>query len=320
MVWFVFVALMSAAGTYAVRWYALQRSIVDIPNERSSHTTATPRGGGVAVVVSFFAGLVWLWLDGGMEDGVLFALLSVLPIVIVSLIDDMVSLSARVRMGVQTFSAVLALVALGGVNALHLGFFELEGLWINFFAFLAIVWMTNLYNFLDGIDGYAGSEAVFAGAGAYLLFGSEAGLLIAAAALGFLLFNWHKASIFMGDVGSAPLGFVFAVLALHDASEPSFLGWVTLLSLFWFDATVTLLRRFKKGEKLSQAHKKHMYQRLHQAGFPHDRVVLMGMGLNGVLLLALWIFPPPYYGVVFCASLLLLWAALKYVDSKKAFS
>lgn len=320
MVLFAVTLLFSIIGTFLVRRYAVKKAIVDIPNERSSHTMPTPRGGGLAVMVTFYGALIYLYVSQQMDGRLFLALLCALPVVVVSFIDDLYPLSAKLRFGVQALSAIAALGMLGGTDTFRLAAFELSGIWINLLALLCILWMTNLFNFLDGIDGYAGSEAIFVGAGAYLLFGNEIALLIAAASLGFLFFNWHKASIFMGDVGSAPLGFIFAVLALHDAAEPSFLGWVILLSLFWFDATVTLFRRFRNGETLSRAHKKHMYQRLHQAGFSHDRVVIMGMGVNSVLLAVLWMAQPSYYGLVFCASLLLLWAAMKYVDSKRAFA
>jgi Fuc2NAc and GlcNAc transferase len=306
--------------TWVIRGIARKRGVMDIPNARSSHTVATPRGGGLAIILAFFPVLAYLYAIRVIEAPLFFALLCALPIVVVSLIDDIVTLSARVRFGVQILSAAAALYALGGPVEMNFGLFRLEGIGAYLVAFLMIVWYTNLYNFLDGIDGYAGSEAVFAGLAGYMLFGSETGLLLAAATAGFLVFNWHKASIFMGDVGSAPLGFLFAVLALHDAASPAFLGWVVLLSLFWFDATVTLWRRWRNRERLSQAHRKHGYQRLTQSGVPHDRVVMMGMGLNTVLFAMLCLAGPDVYWVVFLAAVALLWFAMKYVDRKKAFS
>jgi Fuc2NAc and GlcNAc transferase len=305
--------------TYGVRQFALKRALVDIPNERSSHAVPTPHGGGIAIIAAFYIGLTWFFINGTLDMQLFGALLCALPVAAISLIDDIRPLSARVRLLVQAGSAVTALYFLGGIQIVHFGWFELSGIWLNSFALVTIIWLTNLYNFIDGIDGYAGSEAIFVGLAGYLLTGSEVGLLIASAAAGFLVFNWHKASIFMGDVGSAPLGFIFAVLALQDAAEPSFLVWVVLLSLFWFDATVTLVRRYANKEKLSQAHKKHMYQRLNQAGFSHDRVVLLGMALNLILFALLWFVEEENIFWVFIVTLLLQWVAMKYVDSKKAF-
>jgi len=305
--------------TLLIRYIANKKELLDHPNERSSHTMPTPKGGGLAIMIAFYSGLAYLYLQDYIGSELFSALLSALPVIIISLLDDIYHLSARIRLGIQFGSAAAALYFMGGVEMLSLGSLSLSGNWLNLVALLGIVWMTNLYNFLDGIDGYAGSEALFAGAAAYLLFGSETALLVAAAAAGFLLLNWHKASLFMGDVGSAPLGFIFAVLMLHDAETPHFLGWMMLLSLFWFDATLTLLRRIQKGEKLSQPHKKHAYQRLNQAGFAHDKVVLLAMGLNLLILAALYFTPEESYLYLFLALLVLLYSLIKRIDSKKAF-
>jgi len=305
--------------TLLIRYIANKKELLDHPNERSSHTIPTPKGGGLAIMIAFYAGLAWLDIQDYIGSELFFALLSALPVIIISLLDDIYHLSAKIRLGVQFGSAAAALYFLGGMELLSLGSLSLSGNWLNLLALFGIVWMTNLYNFLDGIDGYAGSEALFAGAAAYLLFGSETALLVAAAAAGFLLLNWHKAFIFMGDVGSAPLGFIFAVLMLYDAATPYFLGWMMLLSLFWFDATLTLLRRMKRGEKLSKPHKKHAYQRLNQAGFSHDKVVLLAMGLNLLILTALYFTPENGYLYLFLALMVLLYSLTKRIDSKKAF-
>jgi len=293
--------------------------MLDIPNERSSHSDATPHGGGIAIITALFAGIFYGYVQDRIDERLFFALLSTLPVFVVSLVDDLFPLSAKFRFSVQLLSAMGTLYALGGVNTINFGLISFEGVWVNLFGLLLLLWMTNLYNFLDGIDGYAGSEAVFVGLTSYGLFGSEVGLLIAVASAGFLIFNWDKASIFMGDVGSASLGFIFAILMLYDASSTNFSGWLVLLSLFWFDATLTLYRRFRQGDKLSQAHKKHIFQRLNQVGFSHQKVVLLGMGINAVLFSALWIAGSSYYWLVLFLAVLLLYFVLKYVDSKKAF-
>ncbi len=317
----LYLGVLSAAlfGTLAIRYYAHRKELLDHPNERSSHTMPTPKGGGLAIMVAFYGALSVLYFQDQLESRLFFALLSALPVVLVSLVDDLYPLSARVRFAVQLLSAFAALYFLGGVDTLNLALFSLSGIWVNLLALLGILWMTNLYNFLDGIDGYAGSQALFAGAAAYLLFGSETALLLAIAAAGFLLFNWHKASIFMGDVGSAPLGFIFAVFMLYDAASTHFLGWLMLLSLFWFDATLTLLRRAKRGEKLSQAHKKHAYQRLNQAGYSHSRVVISAMSINFLIGIALYFTPEKSYLYLFLALMVVLYSLLRWIDTKKAF-
>jgi len=311
-----FVALL---GTLLIRHFANRKELLDHPNERSSHTKPTPKGGGLAIMVAFYGAISYLYLQKLLVPELYFALLSAVPVIVVSLIDDIYPLSAKIRLGLQLACAAAALFFLGGVDAINFSSFTLSGAWLNLIALLGIIWMTNLYNFLDGIDGYAGSEALFAGLAAYLLFGSAPALLIAATAAGFLLFNWHRASIFMGDVGSAPLGFIFAVLMLYDAGTPHFMGWMMLLSLFWFDATLTLIRRAKRGEKLSQPHKKHAYQRLTQAGFSHDRVVLLAMGVNLLIFSVLCLTPQESYLYLFLALLVLLYMLTKTIDTKKAF-
>ena len=315
----IITVVSSALLTYAIRYFTNKKELLDHPNERSSHTVATPKGGGLAIMVSFYTALLFLYLNTKIESDLFFALLSALPVLAVSLVDDLYPLSSRLRFGIQLFSAALALYFLGGVNTLDFGIFALHGQWLNIIALIGIVWITNLYNFLDGIDGYAASEALFIALGAYILFGSEATLFLAAASGGFLLFNWHRASIFMGDVGSAPLGFIFAVFIVHDGGSPLFLDWLMLLSLFWFDATYTLLRRAKRREKLSEAHKKHAYQRLTQAGLSHSRVVLLAMTLNLIIFAALYSMPVDLHFYLFILLIVSLYILNQFIDSKKAF-
>lgn len=245
------------------------------------------------------------------------ALLCGIPIAFIGLIDDIVTLSSKIRFLIQSISACMALYFLGGVTHIDFILFELQGWWLNIIAFFAMVWLTNLYNFLDGIDGYAGSEAVMVGSGFFLLFHNPLGLVIVAASLGFLIFNWHKASIFMGDIGSTTLGFIFAVFVFHDTGHGGIYVWLVLLSLFWFDATLTLIRRYFNGERISQAHKKHAYQRLVQSDWGHDKVVGAALLFNLIFLGLL------YYGVnvlvVFVLNIISLFAIVKFIDSRRSF-
>jgi UDP-N-acetylmuramyl pentapeptide phosphotransferase/UDP-N-acetylglucosamine-1-phosphate transferase len=165
-------------------------------------------------------------------------------------------------------------------------------LWIfTFGAFIGIIWFINLYNFLDGIDAYASQEAILVTVGMLIISGSSfLGLLIAAVA-GFLVWNWPKAKIFMGDVGSTQLGFILIVLGIyfHNSLELNMVNWLILTSLFWFDATYTLFRRWKNKEQLSKAHRKHGYQRLTRAGWSHLKVdiyaIIINLMLIGIVLL-----------------------------------
>ena len=316
---YIAIFVMTLIGTYLIRYLANKKEILDHPNERSSHSVPIPKGGGLAIMIAFYGGLSYLSFESLINTELFFALLTALPVIFISLIDDIYPLSAKLRFGVQLISASAAIYFLGGIASMDFILFTLDGIWVSLIALFSIIWMTNLYNFLDGIDGYAGAEALFVSLGAYLLFGSDTALLLAVATAGFLLFNWHKASIFMGDVGSTPLGFIFAVLILYDAATPNFLGWLMLLALFWFDATLTLLRRAKRKEKLSQAHKKHAYQRLTQAGFSHDKVVLSAMGVNIVIFVALCFTPPSSYLYLLFSLIVVLYSLTKLIDSKKAF-
>jgi len=239
---------------------------------------------------------------------------------IVSYVDDLFELSAKVRLIIQAFVAFLGLYFLGGLKELDLFVFTLQNpLLSNIFAFVMIIWFINLYNFLDGIDGYAGSEALFLSIAAFILFGATYFLVLAVAVLGFLFWNWHKAKIFMGDVGSTLLGYNIAIFTIYYTNQDTqnFWIWITIFGLFWFDATLTLLRRKQNGEKLSQAHKKHAYQRLTQAGWKHDKVTYYAVSINILLFMLVWIMPSSF--VAFLLSVILLFVIMKFIDNKKAF-
>ncbi len=307
--------VLSIVLTYSIRSYANKKAIYDIPNERSSHSTPTPRGGGLAIMIVFYIGLVYF--QESIDSTLFYALLCAIPIALISLVDDVLTISSKVRFFIQSVSAAMALYFLGGVSSFDFILFELQGWWLNIIAFIAMIWLTNLYNFLDGIDGYAGSEAVMVGLGLFLFFHNPLGLVIVAACLGFLLFNWHKASIFMGDVGSATLGFVFAVFVFYDTSQGSIFIWLILLSLFWFDATLTLIRRYRNGEVVTQAHKKHAYQRLTQSGWSHDKVVWFSLVFNLIFFVLLYFVENVL--IVFIFNIIALYTIVKLIDAKKSF-
>ena len=312
---YIVLFVVSIVLTYMIKAYALKKSVMDIPNERSSHTVPTPRGGGAAIIVVFYMGL--FYFRESIDTTLFYALLCGLPVAFIGLLDDIFTLSSKIRILIQSVSAGLALYFLGGVTSIDFVLFELQGWWLNIIAFFAIVWLTNLYNFLDGIDGYAGSEAVTVGLGLFLLFHNPLGLVVVAAALGFLLFNWHQASIFMGDIGSTTLGFIFGVFVFADTGEGSIYVWLVLLSLFWFDATFTLIRRYLNGERISQAHKKHAYQRLVQSGWAHDKVVWTALMFNLLFLGSLYYMENAW--IVFVLNIISLVVIVRFIDSRKAF-
>lgn len=315
---YVLLFVLSALLTYAMREYAKRAALISHANERSSHSVPTPHGGGVAIALVWFGALSYLFFAGEIEPKLFYALMFGAFLAAVSFLDDIYELSPKLRLGVQALSAFGALYLIGGVDEINLYYFTLKETFIvNLFAFIALMWSINLYNFLDGIDGYAASEAIFLCLAGYLLFGESLFLVLLCSVGGFLLFNWQRASIFMGDVGSTLLGFNVAIFAFYFKSEGgSLIIWLILFGLFWFDATLTLCRRYKKGEKLTQAHRKHAYQRLVQAGWSHQKVVLYGMGLNALLAALLLI---EKRALAFVFALILLYGAMRYVDSKKGF-
>lgn len=246
------------------------KKIQDIPNARSLHSAPTPRIGGVGLMLGVLSG--WALLSGALTWWL------VLPLILlftVSLLDDMHNLPVMQRLLAQLVAAAI-LVAGAGL-------FVRYGVVIALVVLLFTVWMTNLYNFMDGSDGLAGGMALFGftfyGIAAMFVHDEAFAMLnfsVAAAALGFLFFNFPPARIFMGDAGSIPLGFLAAALGLWGWQEGCWSVWFPLLvfSPFLVDASVTLLRRSLRGAKVTEAHREHYYQRLVQAGWRHRDVAL----------------------------------------------
>jgi len=324
MIIYLIVFLSSLILTFLVRKLALKKNIIDNPNERSSHTVPTPRGGGLAIVITWFAGLICLFLQKQIEANLFFALMSGVVLAIVSALDDVLDLTPKIRMVAQAISAAGALYFLGGFNLLPDFQNQLVFWGLTIVVFVGIIWFINLYNFLDGIDAFASQEAILVSAGLIILTGNYwLGILIAAVG-GFLVWNWPKAKIFMGDVGSTQLGFALVVLGIyfHNQQAVNIFTWLALTSVFWFDATITLYRRWCNKEQLSKAHKKHMYQRLNQSGLSHLQVDLLAIAFNGFVI-ALSCLNQLYFNNAFILLLIvvvLLFFVLRWVDSRKAFS
>jgi len=273
--------------------------ILDHPNERSLHDRPIPRGGGVAIIVSFLScGLVVAWYYPIFD--LAWILLSIVIVAVVSYIDDRFSVHPIYRLIAHLVASIV--LVFSGFILLKL---DVPGMsWTlslitgASFSILFLVWMINLYNFMDGIDGFAGGMAVI-GFGTFALLGLQAGntlfmttgLIVAAAAAGFLLFNFPPAQIFMGDVGSSTLGLLAGVFSLWGVRDGIFPFWVALLvfSPFIVDATATLSRRLFQRHTLWHAHKSHYYQQLVQSGWSHRKtvifeyIVMFGCGMT-----ALW--------------------------------
>jgi Fuc2NAc and GlcNAc transferase len=284
--------------TGLARRIAVARSVLDVPNERSSHTSPTPSGGGLAIVAVVLSGVAVLGLTGVLGRGESWAILGGGTLVaVVGWLDDRRSLGAPTRLAAHVAAAGWALWWIGGMPFLMTGHnAQSLGMFGTVLAGFAIVWAINVTNFMDGIDGLAAGEVVTVTLTAALLLAeahpplAAAAALTGGAALGFLPWNWRPARIFMGDTGSGFLGFVLAVLAVASerAGALPALVWIMLYAVFATDATVTLLRRAWRGERWYSAHRSHAYQRAVQAGWSHARVTAMVLLVNMGLGLLAW--------------------------------
>jgi glycosyltransferase WbpL len=297
-------ALLAAAVTvsffltWMVRRYALWRGLLDHPNQRSSHDVPTPRGGGVAIVVTYLAGLIVLWEGGIVPDALFFASLGAgLWIALVGFVDDHRNVSARWRLSAHAVAVAWILYWLGGVPALVIGGVTVAPSWLATVATVVyILWVVNLYNFMDGIDGIAGIEAVTVCAGGACIYWTafpgvglwEVPALLLASAAGFLLWNYPPARVFMGDVGSGFLGVTLAVLAVHSIGlgQQFFWAWTILLGVFVVDASTTIVRRIWRRERVAVAHRSHAYQYFARRLGRHQPVDLIVAAIN-----AFWLFP-----------------------------
>ena len=264
--------LLAGATTGVLIPVLTRRQILDRPNERSSHLVPTPRGGGIAVIAAVALAWTALAWAGAAPSGVFAIALGAIFLAAVSWIDDLRGLPPLVRLTAQAVAVALGISVLPQpVTALQLGGIGL--VWI---------WWINLFNFMDGIDGLAASEAAAIGAGLLLFAGLGVGAdpalralaaAVTGAVAGFLFWNWSPARIFLGDVGSVPLGYLLGFLLLELAARGHWLTALILPLYFLADATITLLRRLLRGERVWQAHREHFYQRAMQGGLGHAAVV-----------------------------------------------
>lgn len=292
--------LTGAVAWWVCGWLSNQNSwlsVLDRPNERSLHHTPTPRTGGIGILIGLFVGMgvmtslpLTSWESGASgvgrwtSIGGIVALMAVLAVV--SFIDDRRGLPITFRFGAQFVAAVLlvlsAHISLPAISIPLVGTMEF-GWYSAGISVILLIWMTNLYNFMDGMDGFAGGMTVIGGFSLACLTMKDQvdplsllALLVASSAAGFLVRNFPPARIFMGDVGSIPIGFCFGAMMLLGSREHLFDVWVPLIvfSPFIVDASVTLARRVLCGEKFWQAHRSHYYQRVVLLGWGHRKTVL----------------------------------------------
>ena len=277
--------ILCAFITSSLLTYFLSRQSVeffqDTPNQRSLHSVPTPRSGGIAIVIGM--GLSTLAIFVSVDNDFILPtnyLIGCLLIAIVSFMDDLFHLSPLTRLLFQSLAALLvvfssSLYSPGNITAI--------GGMVLLLVVLAVVWSINLYNFMDGMDGFAGGMSVIgfstlaiigylSGADGYGIFCA----MIASAAAGFLIWNFPPARIFMGDLGSTTLGYLMAVMSIYGVVEKIFPWWcpVIIFAPFWLDASLTLLKRILAGKRFWEAHREHYYQRLVLAKHTHRQVVL----------------------------------------------
>ena len=289
----VALAVLVWCATGVVRRLLERWRVLDQPNQRSSHETPTPRGGGLALIPLVL--VVWtLWgaTHGPVPPGLWLVLCGAAVLAGLSWLDDMKGLPSALRFAVQAAAVALGMV---GLSDGGLAFQGLLPPWLDHLAAgFAWLWFVNLFNFMDGIDGITGVETVSISLGLALCLALLGGapvslalaLLLAGAALGFLPWNWAPAKVFMGDVGSVPLGYLLGWLLLLAASHGFWASAVILPLYYLADATLTLLKRGLRGEKVWRAHREHAYQRAVQGGLGHAAVALRVLACN-LLLIAL---------------------------------
>ena len=297
---FLFIFFMFAfTMTYFMRTYALKKNIIDNPNERSSHSTPTPRGGGVAVVCSYLLALAVLICSQQLTLHIGLSLIAAgFVIALLGFLDDHGHINSMLRLAIHFFVAIGVVISLGGFaevtifNGMQLGFIA------NIIAVLFLVWLLNLYNFMDGINGIASVEAITTTVSMAILYcllntslNSDLLWLLAACVSGFLLWNFPRAKIFMGDACSGFLGLTLGILALIALKEnlTLFCAWIICLGVFVVDATYTLIKRVLSGYKMYDAHRSHSYQILSRQWGSHTPVTLAVAAVN-----LLWLFPIAY--------------------------
>lgn len=293
--------VLSLLLTGFLRRYALTHSLLDEPNERSSHQLATPRGGGLAIVATLLLCLPLLVMLNMLPIKTFLALLGGgASVALIGWLDDHGHIAARWRLLTHFVAAGWALYFLGGLPPLPAFGVTIDLHWLGYpLTAIYLVWFLNLFNFMDGIDGIASIEAIsvcVGGAILYSLTGDSQGhwlslLVLATAVTGFLFWNFPPARIFMGDAGSGFLGIILGMFSIQAAwvSPQLFWSWLILLGVFIVDATVTLVRRVWRGEKFYQAHRSHAYQYASRKYDSHLRVTLSVLAIN-----SLWLFPIAY--------------------------
>lgn len=312
--------LCAWAGCHAARYVLHSMKVVDTPNERSNHSLPTPRGGGIAVMVAVLGFLTVAGVSATI-------IITAMGLTVLSFLDDQGGLDVRPRLLVQVLAVALLFLPQGVADHLLAGpVFQglLPPLYDRLLSALLLLGFMNIFNFMDGIDGITGVETLAIGGGMFMLsllapslkMAGIDGIIIAAAAAGFLLLNWHPAKLFLGDAGSIPLGFLLGFLLLQLAASGFWVAALLLPGYYLMDGGLTLLRRLLKREKIWQAHSQHAYQKAVRGGLSHatvsKRIALLNLLL--LALAALSVLKPELNLLILGAgglAILLLWLKLQ---------
>lgn len=313
---FAFIFLLSAGLIYIYRIIAIKHDIVDTPNHRSSHSETIPRGAGIVFVLLWLFGVMLALAKNDISGPLAFSILyPVSFIAVVSFLDDYYDIPRTVRLLIHLIASTIAVISILGYEFSSYTYFNA---FLLILLVLTSAWSVNLYNFMDGLDGLAAIQAIFifsvSGLCLYIHEDTELGylsLLLAFSVMGFLIWNWPKAKIFMGDVGSTTLGILIIIFACWGYKKGSLspLIYFIMYLPFLFDATITVFRRMLYGEKWYYAHKSHAFQRLHSAGWSHQNVLFAFIGLcllDSFFALIAFKYPSSFLCVLLMELLLIL--------------
>ena len=292
ILFYIALFIITLIATYVVRHYFYRHTILDIPNARSAHSLPTPRGGGFAFVVFFYISLAWFWYRGDIHNPLFFALLGGLIVAFIGFLDDLYHVPPIWRISMHTVASIWGLSCLGGLSSIWLGDATWSSSWLFLLGVLTTLWVINLYNFMDGIDGIATVEGISVALSLCVLLKFHADILpvlytLIAVLLGFLVWNWPPAKIFMGDIGSGFLGYIFAIMMWHTNITRALPlpVWFILFAVFLGDASFTLMHRLKRKKRWYDAHNEHLYQRLARTGMSHTQVTTGIFFINLAILL-----------------------------------
>jgi Fuc2NAc and GlcNAc transferase len=284
----------------------LRISLIDKPVARSAHSIPTPLGGGLAIVCLVLLAISQYYRNGLVSVEEFAAVMAAGIVALIGIVDDFRSLNIGWRISAQFFASIGVIYFLGDVPAIDFGFMQMsESLLLNVLAVFSLIWLLNLFNFMDGIDGLAGGQLFFVSILTLFIVISSDNVLIllsatfAAAAAGFLFWNWPPAKIFMGDVGSSFIGFslgVMALLSMHHGSMTVW-TWVLLLGVFVVDATLTLAIRFKDKKRWYEGHATHAYQNAARYYKSHAKVTITLLLIN-----FLWLGPLAWLTVQYTSA------------------